>query len=238
MHDEHSTSAAVAATPPEIAVFGIGAIEQHGRHLPIGTDLTVVSEICRRVTEELDAFLIPAIPFSMSECHGTMGGTVWLKPTTLAAVLRDVALSLNEQGFRGLLVINGHGGNFILEPVIQEINKELSSFAVVMPVDAWAAPWDGEAIFESKGDDIHAGEMETSIQLFLDPAHVKPSGEDCVPSLGREYLDYAQMPLLSPEGVWGCPELGRADKGERAMTKVVQAIVMFTHQAFGMIHQC
>src|SRR5512143_85299 len=86
MSNDRLTSAAIAAARPTLAVLGIGAMEQHSHHLPVGTDWIAVSEVCRRVAAELDAFLLPAIPFSMSECHGPMEGTVWLKPSTLAAV--------------------------------------------------------------------------------------------------------------------------------------------------------
>lgn len=232
MWDEHSTSPEIAAARPETAVFGIGAIEQHGRHLPIGTDWIAVSEISRRVALELNALLIPAIPFSMSECHGPLEGTVWLKPATLAAVIRDVARSLREQGIRKLLILNGHGGNFILEPVIQELNREYPFFTVVMPAEVWAVAEGGEAIYETASREVHAGEAETSIQLYLHPDYVKSERVDCVPPLGREFLDYISMDRISPDGVWGLPSYGQAEKGERAIAAQVQAIVRFARQAF------
>ncbi len=232
MWDEHSTSPEIAAARPETAVFGIGAIEQHGRHLPIGTDWIAVSEISRRVALELNALLIPALPFSMSECHGPLEGTVWLKPATLAAVIRDVARSLREQGIRKLLILNGHGGNFVLEPVIQELNREYPFFTVVMPAEVWAVAEGGEAIYETATSEVHAGEAETSIQLYLHPDHVKPERVDCVPPLGREFLDYIPMDRISPDGVWGLPSYGQAEKGERAIAAQVQAIVRFARQAF------
>ncbi len=110
-------------------MVGIGAIEQHGRHLPIGTDWMIICELSRRVANELDAWLLPAIPISMSECHGSIAGTVWLKPATLSAVLQDIASSLHAQGIDKVLVLNGHGGNFILEPTIQAINNKFPGYA-------------------------------------------------------------------------------------------------------------
>jgi len=93
--DARNTSKEIGEKLPEIAVFGIGAVEQHSIHLPLGTDWLGVSDLTQRVAKELDAFLVPALPFSMSECHGPMAGTVWLKPETLAAVVRDTVLSLS-----------------------------------------------------------------------------------------------------------------------------------------------
>lgn len=232
MWNEYSKSPEVAMPRPEIAVFGIGAIEQHGRHLPIGTDWIAVSEISRRVALELNAFLVPAIPFSMSECHGPLEGTVWLKPETLAAVVRDVARSLREQGIRKLLILNGHGGNFVLEAVIQELNRKYPYFRIIMPPEVWGAAEGGEPIYETASREVHAGEAETSIQLYLNPDHVRPEHIDTVPPVGREFLDYVSMDRISPDGVWGLPSYADAGKGERAIAAQVQAIVRFARRAF------
>lgn len=230
MLDYRSTTGDMKAAQPEIAVLGIGAIEQHGRHLPVATDWTQVSEISRRVAQELDALLLPAIPYSMSECHGLMPGTVWLKPTTLSAVLRDVARAVREQGIPTLLVLNGHGGNFVLEPTIQELNQRYPDFLVLMPTEVWAAVGE-EQIYEKTGQGIHAEEMETSMQLFLNPEHVKEARADYLPPVGREFLDYTVMPLISPEGTWGTPSHGAAQKGERGIAAQVRVIVEFVGQA-------
>lgn len=232
MLDERSTSDQIATARPEIAVFGIGAIEQHSHHLPVGTDWIAVSEISRRVAKELDALLVPAIPFSMSECHGPMEGTVWIKPATLSAVLRDVVHSLRAQGIRKLLVLNGHGGNFVLEPTIQALNQEFPDFLVVMPAEVWAVAEGGEAIYETAATEIHAGEAETSTQLYLNAANVRPARVDYVPPVGREFLDYVFMDAISPDGMWGASSYGSAAKGERAIAAQVQAIVAFARRVF------
>jgi creatinine amidohydrolase len=234
MLDLHSTSAAIAAAQPRMAVWGIGAIEQHGQHLPIGTDWIAASQIAARVAAELDALLLPAIPFSMSECHGSMVGTVWLKPATLAAVVRDVVRSLRAQGIRRLLIINGHGGNFVLEPVIQALNYEFPDIRVAMPPEAAGAGGaEGEALFEVGWGEVHAGEVETSTQLYFNPELVKPLPTDYVPPVGREFFDYLPMPQLNPQGVWGSPSFGNAEKGRRAIEADVQALVAFARQVLG-----
>lgn len=232
MLDERSKNAEIAAAHPDIAVLPVGAIEQHSRHLPIGTDWIAVSDIARRVAAELNAFLLPAIPFSMSECHGPLPATVWLKPATLAAVLRDVARSLHEQGIRKLLVLNGHGGNFVLEPAIQELNRQYPDLTIVMPAEVWAVAEGSEPIYETAGSEVHAGEAETSTQLYLNPAHVGPERVDSAPPVGREFLDYVFMNLINPDGVWGSPSYGDAAKGQRAIAAQVRSIVNFARQAF------
>ena len=230
MVDYRNCAAEIEAAQPQIAVLGIGAIEQHGRHLPVATDWNQVREISRRVAAKLDALLLPALPYSMSECHGLMPGTLWLKPATLSAVLKDVARSVREQGIPTLLVLNGHGGNFVLEPTIQALNQRYPDYKVLMPGEVWAAAG-GEPIYETAGQGIHAEEVETSMQLYLNPQDVQEERFDYVPPVGREYLDYVVMPLINPEGTWGYPSLGKAEKAERGIPAQVDAVVAFVKMA-------
>ncbi len=72
-----------------------------------------------------------------------------------------------------------------------------------MPPDVWPVSDNEGLIFETPETDLHAGEIETSIQLYLNPDLVKSERVDFVPPVGREFLDYVTMDLISPEGVWG-----------------------------------
>ncbi len=233
MMDMWNTSTEIAQANPEIAVFGIGAVEQHSIHLPLGTDWLGVSTLTERVARELNAFLVPALPFSMSQCHGPMAGTIWLKPKTLGSVVHDVVFSLYDQGFRKVLIVNGHGGNFVLEAVIRELNLSCPDLIVVMPPDFVPGPDDPRIL--DKGVGIHAGEIETSTQLFLNQEHVKEERMDYLPPVGREFLDYAFMGDISEKGVWGYPSLGTASKGERLIDYQVERIVEWTRETFARV---
>ncbi len=215
------------ARRPDVAVLGVGAVEQHGPHLPVGTDLLAVDALARRVAERLDAWLLPPIPVSLSECHGPLGGTVWLKPATLAAVLRDIARSLEEQGVRVLVVINGHGGNFILEPAVERLNRDLISLKVLLAPESLALLPGQDRLFATADREVHAGEVETSVMLYLRPDLVRPPRPDGPVAVGREFLDYVTIDRLNPEGVWGCPAQADPRKGERALAARVEAIVAY-----------
>jgi creatinine amidohydrolase len=221
---------APAPTQP-MAVLGIGALEQHGPHLPIGTDWVIASELSQRVAEALNARLLPTLPFSLSECHGSLPGTVWLKPATLCAILRDIVGALRSQGILKLLIINGHGGNCVLEAATQALSQEFPEMTLILPPEGWPALEGGAPIFEAPATDIHAGEIETSLLLHLYPALVKSERVDYVPPVGREFLDYVPLDRLCPEGVWGSASKGEAAKGERALAAQVQALAAFARQA-------
>jgi creatinine amidohydrolase len=216
MFDLYSTSDQIAAQRPEIAIISVGAIEQHGPALPVCTDFNTISAVSHRLAERIGALVLPAIPYSMSECHGPMHGTVWLQPETLAEVVRDLAFSLYEQGFRKIVLMNGHGGNFVLEPLVQELNAARHDLLVIMPGYVRSRP--GAApIFETAGLEVHAGEGETSTVMYLNGENVGPERIDCIPPVGREFLDYAYVSYLSPHGIWGNASLATADKGERSV---------------------
>jgi len=230
MYDAWDTSEKIGMGSPRCAVFGIGAIEQHSIHVPLGTDWLGVRDIARRVAEGLDAFLVPSMPFSMSECHGPMPGTVWLKPETLAAVVRDAVLSLYSQGIQRVLIINGHGGNFVLEAEIRRLNLKYTDLVVLMP--PYFAPCPGEAEIWEKGEGIHANESETSHQPYINREHVKDERVDYQPPVGQEFLDYAYMSFISETGVWGYPSYGTAEKGRRFTERRVERIIKWVRTAF------
>ena len=230
MYDAWNTSEEISKGSPRCAVFGIGAIEQHSIHLPVGTDWLGAKDIARRVAKGLGAFLVPALPFSMSECHGPMPGTVWLKPETLAAVLRDTVLSLYMQGIQRILIINGHGGNFVLEAEIRRLNLKYPDLIILMP--PYFAPRPGEPKIWEKGVGIHANESETSHQLYINRKHVKDERIDYQPSVGQEFLDYVYMSFISEKGVWGYPSYGTAEKGKIFTERYVKRIIEWSRRTF------
>ena len=235
MLDAHNTSKEIGEARPKIAVFGVGAVEQHSVHLPVGTDWLGVADTTRRVAAQLDAFLVPALPFSMSQCHGPMPGTVWLKPQTLAAVLRDTVLSLRAQGIRWILIINGHGGNFVLEAEIRRLNQAYTDLIVLMP--PFLAPLSTDPKIFDHPEGIHANEGETAHQMYINGEHVKAERIDYMPPVGREFLDYAFIGFISEWGVWGYPSFGTAEKGEQASQMNVGRIAEWARSTFAKVEE-
>lgn len=165
-------------------------------------------------------------------------GTVWLKPATLATVVRDIVSSLREQGIHKVVIINEHGGNFVLEPVIRELNQRFADTDVILPDEGIPMTDHDSPLFEAADQEVHAGEIETSTQLYLNSTHVRAELQDYVPFVGREFLDYVTLDLISPTGVWGNASYGNAAKGEHAIAGEVQAIVEFVRQAFEILSKC
>src|SRR2546422_11307165 len=106
------------------AIVPFGAVEQHGHHLPLGTDWIIADEMGRALAAALeeDVLLLPAMPFGNSREHMAFPGTITLRPATLAAVLDDIVESLRHHGIRTIVVFSAHGGERILKPTLRERN--------------------------------------------------------------------------------------------------------------------
>jgi creatinine amidohydrolase len=160
----------------EVAVLPWGATEAHNLHLPYGTDTMQVEAVAveaARLGWEAGArvILLPAIPFGVQTGQLDIPLCINLNPSTQAAILRDIALSLQRAGVRKLVILNGHGGNDF-RAIVRELQPGLDLF--LCTVDWWRVV-DAAAIFEEPGD--HAGELETSVMLHIAPHLVRPLGE-------------------------------------------------------------
>jgi creatinine amidohydrolase len=156
-----------------VFVQPLGAIEQHGPHLPFHTDLLVADRVSqaavRRVGEEHDVWLLPPLAYTKSNEHAWSPGTVWLSATTLLAVLDDIGRCVATTGARKLVFFNGHGGNSALVGVA---NRELRLAHGLMTFLAHpGVPPDqgGKSTPHELGMGIHGGTGETSMMLHLAP---------------------------------------------------------------------
>ena len=160
-------------TERSIFVQPLGAIEQHGPHLPFNTDLLIADHVAgqavRRVGEELDVWLLPPLAYTKSNEHAWSSGTIWLSATTLLAVLDDIGRCVATTAARKLVFFNGHGGNSAL---IGVANREIRLAHGLMTFLAHpGVPPDqgGSSPADELGMGIHGGTDETSIMLHLAP---------------------------------------------------------------------
>jgi creatinine amidohydrolase len=156
-----------------ILVQPLGAIEQHGRHLPLNTDLVIADAVASAAVEQVgadvDAWLLPPLAYTKSNEHAWAPGTVWLSASTLLAVLDDLGRSVATTPARRIVFLNGHGGNSAL---LNVANRELRLRHGLMTFLAHPGlPPDqgGESAPEELGMGIHGGADETSLMLHLTP---------------------------------------------------------------------
>jgi creatinine amidohydrolase len=159
----------------KIALIPIGAIEQHGPHLELRTDIAVATAMARRVDAALgaDSLLCPPLPYGASEHHLGFTGTLSLRPESLRRVLRDVCDSLIRHGIDRILILNGHGGNCdIARVVAREVGHETGRRVAHVMWDAVLRE-ETASRFQPGQQYHHACEVETSLAFECDAELVR-----------------------------------------------------------------
>jgi creatinine amidohydrolase len=232
-------NAAAAVTERSVLILPIGAMEQHGPHLPLATDLLVIDAFTDAVVAEagdaLDLWRLPSLAFSKSNEHAWAAGTVWLSPETLLAVMRDIGRSLSTLAARKLVLLNGHGGNTgLLDVVCRELRLAFG-FQTFLLHAALPADHGGDGVPEESGLGIHGGVAETSIVLHLRPDLVDmASAVRNVPTwmTAQRHVRFggsASFGWLSddfgPSGVIGDATIASADRGKVAFEEGVRHLI-------------
>ena len=123
MLDATKTTCDWQANPTDICVLPISSVEQHGAHLPVLTDVIFGDYFGALIADGLNAALLPTLPYGTCLEHSAFRGSFTLRPETLMQIVRDLADAAEQQGFRYLVLVNSHGGNFCIGPVARDINR-------------------------------------------------------------------------------------------------------------------
>ncbi|MGY0064933.1 creatininase family protein [Streptomyces sp. LZ34] len=222
------TTEDVRAAQAHVAVLPIGSFEQHGAFLPLVTDTVIACTIAREIAAAYPVHLLPPLTISCSHEHAAWPGTVSISAATLHAVVRDIAESLRRSGVGSLILVNGHGGNYVLRNVVQE-SASTGTRMVLFPGSAdWDAARTEAGVRTPSQSDMHAGEVETSILLHAHPELVRPGYEtsDFLAD-DRRHLLTLGMPAYTESGVIGRPSLATAAKGKEILTALVDSFAEY-----------
>jgi creatinine amidohydrolase len=232
------THAFIREQPWQVAVLPFGATEPHNLHMPYGTDTFQVDVIGRMACERAyqagaRALLLPTMPFGVNTNYFKVPGALAcsVTPTTLLAFITDLVDSLERQGIRKLLLLNGHGGNE-LKPLLRELHHRTKVFLCLCDwyrMVADVVP----SIIDKPGE--HADEMETSLGLAYfpelmhmdqaDAGSAKPSRLD---GINRGWVSITRpWHLVTTSTGLGDPSKATADKGKRLMEIVVERLSSF-----------
>ncbi|MGW1490254.1 creatininase family protein [Streptomyces sp. NPDC002402] len=219
----HSTED-VRAEGADIAILPIGSFEQHGAYLPLVTDTVVACTIAREVAAAHPVLHLPPLTVSCSHEHAAWPGTVSISAATLNAVVRDIADSLSRSGIGALILLNGHGGNYVLRNVVQESASNGIRMALFPGTADWDAARARAGVQTPSHSDMHAGEVETSILLHAHPELVRPGFEtsDFLAD-ERKHLLTLGMEAYTDSGVIGRPSMASADKGKELLASLVES---------------
>lgn len=224
-----------------VLIQPVGAIEQHGPHLPLVVDTAIATAVVGKALEQLDAeipaYALPTLCYGKSNEHWHFPGTVTLSAHTLMATLMEVGESVYRAGFRKLALVNGHGGQpQIMEMVARDLHQQYDDF-MVFPLFVWRVPNLPIDLLSAKEAElgIHAGDAETSLLLSILPDQVRMADavaeyphnlpEDSLLSMEGK-LPFAWTTRdLSRSGILGDPTVATKEKGDRFLSALVQGWV-------------
>jgi creatinine amidohydrolase len=214
-----------AARAGAVAVFPVGATEQHGPHLATGTDTLLAERVAEAASDLTGDVLLPALPYGCSLGHtDRWPGTLSLHPTTMIAVVSEVGRWAHASGFRKLVIVNGHATNGPpCQSAILQLRHELPDlrprFVSIFDLTPAIA-----ARYTEDAPDFHANEAETSMLLHLAESHVRADRIVDEPdrTVGR-VLSYT-MPAVTTSGVVGTPSTASATRGAELFEQLVEAL--------------
>lgn len=237
---------AVRLQRSDVLLLPVGATENHGAHLPLGTDSMEAREICRRAALklELDGCAVtigPVIPFGTSSFHMGFPGTITLSANTLITLIKEVCLSLYQTGFRKFAFVHGHDGSLPSMFVAAQEVVDATPDAAVMVLN-WLAPLSKvyHTIQVSKKGEGHGGEGETSRILVTHPELVHPErgtahhldpdvmrkiqGAEHIKTGGGIFYATRSYKQHTPYGHIGDPTLASVATGESGYNVIVEWI--------------
>ena len=219
-----STSVEEAERGAAVALLPVGSFEQHGAILPLATDTVIAVTVARAVGEAHPALQLPPVTISCSHEHAGWHGTVSISSTTLHAVVTDVAESLRASKVHKLVLVSGHGGNYVLGNVVQEASARGHAMALFPTENDWAAARRDGGVELTAVSDMHAGELETSILLHAHPSLVRPdyAAHDHLADDRDRFLTLG-LAAYTASGVIGRPSLALAAKGSGALASLVDS---------------
>lgn len=223
-----------------IVIQPVGSVEQHGRHLPLGTDSLINIELTKRLADLLNskgvkATFLPLIPYGKSNEHLSFPGTISFSAQTFMQILQEIGDSCAKSGFKKLVFLNTHGGNHeIIDFMTREIRIHtgievfaLHPFIKIVPEKIELNPTE-----ERWG--IHAGQIETSIILEINEQLVKKelARRDYPEHIfERTYIDFSEkVPFgwltedISDSGVVGDPTLASPEQGQQLLESIVEVL--------------
>jgi creatinine amidohydrolase len=237
-------------TQPEIAaqlkanplvILPCGSIEQHGPHLPAGTDTLAANGIACAVAERMDALVLPATPFGVTPMHMPYEGTITLTPDTYMRVQTETCVSAAKHGARQLMIVNWHEGNIPSLAITAESLHRDHGMCVLTVQACYVAE---ELYGHSSGGLTHGGEIEALAVLAHSPKLVHLDRIDYSSEHGHGHkMDKLRRtrtyhPVLTdirsiaPTGWFGSPQHATAEKGARMLTDIADAIAAEARDIF------
>jgi len=227
MKFEELTSKEVKAkvNAKSVAIFPVGATEEHGPHLPLSTDSLQPEYVAMEVAKKLgNCYVLPILKYGQCSSTRNFPGTISLRFESLQMVAEDVICELHRTGFRNVVVLSGHAGRLHMAALRLAAEHALEKHPdlKLMVLSDYDIAYAMKEI-EIPPEDGHAGMIETSRVMAIRPDLVKGKAKPCHPKFPK----YRVMPdseKYFPDGVMGDPQLANAKFGRKANKIIVDEL--------------
>ena len=213
-----------------VALLPVGSTENHGPHLPLGTDWFTAQRIAEETEKKGGWLMLPSVPVGVSEHHRQFWGTLWVSPDVLRGYVVAVARAVASHGLRRIVFVNGHGGNRSALVEAARLLREEGIYAYVH--NWWYSITDLlEKLFPEPA--AHAGPVETSAILAIDPELVRQDRYNATSEVGHwgktvEGVDIGWDTIdFSDAGNVGDPSTGTAEKGAQVFEAASESLNRF-----------
>ena len=220
-----------------IAILVFGACENHGDHMPFGSDFLFPIELAKRVaskSRKKNIIILPAVPYGVSLHHLDFQMTMSLDPNTMINLIEDLFTSLIKNNITKLLVINGHDGNIGPIEVAARTTKNQYPHVVIACLESW---WTLIGEIKNNLFDIwqglgHGGEAETSAVLAVRPdlVDMKHAPKEIIPRLPENIRVYWRFNELSNTGTTGAPRKATIQKGKKLLEELENVLLAFVNE--------
>jgi creatinine amidohydrolase len=216
-----------------VGLLIFGACENHGDHMPFGSDFIMPFELAKRVAARYGKKIVifPPIPYGVSSHHKDFFMTVSFEPDTMMNVIRDILQSLVNNNIRNILIINGHDGNIAPIELASRIIKERNPRVVISCLESW---WTLVGSIDKELFDVwdglgHGGEAETSAMLAVRPdlVNMTVAPKDVIPKLPDNIRIYWKFNELTGTGATGAPRKATRTKGDKIISILENVLLAF-----------
>ncbi|MDW0113097.1 creatininase family protein [Sporosarcina saromensis] len=216
-------------------VFGVGAFETHGSHMPFGTDALISNILSEKLAQRVEGMMVlPPINYGLSEHYNDLPFTISLKPETIINVIKEVLQEIIRNGITKILIINGHDGNIApIELAARAVKVEHPHVTIASFNDWWVAAGKmvPENFFEKWNGLGHAGECETSMGLALFEDYIQMEyAKGNIPDLPEHVEIKWRFEELTPTGASGDPSVATLEKGKKLEEVVLQVLEDFVRK--------
>lgn len=205
-------------------IVPFGSVEEHGEHLPLGTDTMHVCEVSEMVSEEISVFIAPPVHYGLCKSTAQHPGTFTIQGTTLRLLTIDVITSLYGHGLRNFILISGHAGKTHISMIVDAGEELLNKFPDIkiaaLAILDLKLPY---GLIETSGDS-HAGELETSVIEFLYPELVRGTSPEEYPLFPKHILVRDKLRYWKG-GVWGDPQKASKEKGKNILEEEKKLLI-------------